>query len=514
MNLLIARLIGRRQELAVRTALGATRGQVVRQIVSESVLLGLAGGLLGCAVAAAGLRGVHAVAAEPFFQQLAFDVRVMSFALVLSFLAPLAFSILPTLRVLREDVRATLIEGSTRSVGSARAARGRSSLVVLQVTLAVTLLIVAALVVQSMQAVVAVDPGYDQSKLLMAQIDVAAWKVPDDQAALRLRQRVVDRVRQIPGVQGAALASHIPALQLIPQASFDIVGRPAPEERLRPSAGISTVSTDYFGVFDIPILAGRGFQSADASQPGAVAVISAETARRFWPAPAEAIGSTLRVGDATNAPIEATIVGVARNLANAIVSEGPAADIYLLDEHHPSRTSHIVLRADAPGALATSLRIAISEVDPDLPVYQMRTVSAAMADENSSNQLLSGLFAAFAMIAILLAMAGLYGVMSYAVSQRSGEIAVRMALGAPATSIARQVIGQSVKLAAIGVVLGVLGAYAMASMVASLLFGVTASDPVTYLGVVVLTLIAAVIATWLPMRRAATIDPLESLRHT
>jgi putative ABC transport system permease protein len=514
MNLLIARLIGRRQELAVRTALGATRGQVVRQIVSESLMLGLVGGALGLGLAWVGLRGIHAVATEPFFQQLAFDFRVLLFAIGLSFVAPLTFSILPTLRVLRDDVRATLSEGSTRSVGSATAARGRSSLVVLQVSLAVTLLIVAALVVQTMQAVVAADLGYDPSKLITAQVDVPAWKVQDEQAALQIRQRVLARVKQLPGAIGAASTTVLPALQLVPLMPFDIDGRPATDERSRPSAGLNVVSADYFAVVGLPMLAGRGFVEGDTSSSRPVAVVSAEAARRFWPTPADAVGSTIRIADTAGRPLEASVIGVARNLANPIIVEPPSPALYVLDEHRPTRGTNILIRAEAPGALAAALRAAISDVDPDLPAYRLQTMVAAMQDENSSNHLLSGMFAAFALIAILLATAGLYGVMSYAVSQRSGEIALRIALGAPTRSIARQVVGQSVKLAALGTLIGVIGAYGLARAVASLLFGVTPSDPATYIGAVALTLIAALVATWLPMRRAATIDPLESLRHT
>jgi putative ABC transport system permease protein len=514
MNLLIARLIGRRQELAVRTALGATRGQVVRQIVSESVMLGLAGGALGLLLAWFGLRGVHAVATEPFFRQLAFDFRVLLFAVGLSFVAPLTFSILPTLRVLREDVRSTLSEGSTRSVGSARAARGRSSLVVVQVSLAVTLLIVAALVVQTMQAYIEFDVGYDPSKLLTAQVDVPSWHVPDDEDALQVRRRVLARVGELPGAQGVAITTVLPALQLMPLIPFDIDGRAVPDERDRPTAGVVVVSTGYFDVVGVPMLMGRAFGEQDASSVRPMAVVSAEAARRYWPNPGNPIGSSIRIANPSGPPLEATVIGVARNVANPIASEPPVPTVYVLDEHRPTRGTNVVVRADAPGTLAGLLRTAISEVDPDLPAFQLRTLVTAHGEENSSNQLLSGMFAAFALIAILLAMAGLYGVMSYAVSQRSGEIAVRIALGAPARSIARQVVGQSVKLAALGTLIGVIGAYGLARAVASLLFGVTPSDPATYLGAVALTLIAALVATWLPMRRAATIDPLESLRRT
>lgn len=513
MNLLIARLIGRRQELAVRTALGATRGQVVRQIVSESVLLGLAGGLFGLLAAWAGLRGIHAFATEPLLRQLTFDVRVLLFAIALSFLAPLAFSIIPTLRVLREDVRATLTEGSTRSVGSLRAARGRSGLVVLQVSLAVTLLVVSALVVQSMRAIVIADPGFDPSRLLTAQIDVAAWTEPDDRAALRLRQRLIERVQAIPGAQGAAFTTVLPSLQFARQVPFEIQGRPASDERDRPRAGLIVVSRDYFSVVGVPLLAGRGFEAHDAAGSRAVTVISAEMARRYWGTPADAIGASIRVADTSGPAFDATILGVAGNTSEPDLAEVPMPTLFVLDEHRPARTMWVLVRAETPAALASALRATVSEVGPDLATYQLRTLVAAMADENSSSVLLSAMFAAFAAIAILLAMAGLYGVMSYAVTQRSGEIAVRLALGAPALVIAGQVVGQSVKLAAIGTAIGLICAYGLARAIASLLYGISATDAATYAAAVGLTLAAALVATWIPMRRAAAIDPAESLRH-
>jgi predicted permease len=514
MNLLIARLIGRRQELAVRIALGATRGQVVRQIVSESVLLGLVGGAVGLAAAWAGLQAIHAVAVEPFFQQIAFDWRVLLFAVLLAFIAPLGFSIVPTLRVLGDDVRATLSEGSGRSVGSAAAARGRSGLVVLQVALAVTLLVVSALVVQSMQAVVSADPGYDPSKLLTTQIDVAPWAVADDAAALRLRQRLLARVADIPGVQKAALSTVLPALQFAPQVAFDIVGQPYSESSGRPRGGLTVVTPDYFTVFAIPVLAGRAFEQADSASPHAVAIVSAEAARRYWGGLSEAAGAVIRLERDNGAVLEATVIGVVRNTGDPDLAAVPTPGLFLLDAHRPSRTTHIVLRADRPVDLADAVRQAVAEVDPNLPLSQLRTVSAAFADEQSSNHLLSGMFASFALVAILLAMAGLYGVMSYAVSQRSKEIALRLALGASSREIAGQVVGQSLRLAALGAVIGVVGAYGLAHAVRTIFYGVTATDPTTYVAAVGLTLVAAFVASWLPMRRAATIDPIDSLRQS
>jgi putative ABC transport system permease protein len=513
MNLLIARLLGRRQELAVRTALGATRGRVVRQVVAESLLIGLTGGLVGLVIAGAGLRTVHAVATEPFFQQIGFDIRVVAFAFTLAVFAPLAFAVVPTLRVLRHDVRSSLTDATARSVGGAVAARGRSALVVLQVSLAVMLLVVAGLVVRSMNAVMRIDLGYDPAQLLTAEVEIPPWKEADDLAALRIRQQLLTRVRQIPGVDGAALVTEIPALRFPQNSPFDIAGRDS-TSRDRPAAGVVVTTTDYFPVVAVPLVAGRGFDPADAGSRRAVAVLSAEAARRYWGNAEHALGAVVRLpaGDG-GAAIEATVIGVSRDTANPDVDQAPQPVVYLLDEHRPSRRMVVLLRAGAPAALAPALRAAIRDVDADLPLYQLRTAAAGFEDENSSNRLLVGMFAAFAIVAVLLATTGLYGVMSYAVSQRTPEIAVRMALGASVKAIAVAVVGRSLALAGLGAVLGLGGALALSQAMTAVLFGVTSTDPATYLGAATLAVVAALVAAWIPMRRAAGIDPIQSLRQ-
>ncbi len=512
MNLLIARLIARRQELAVRTALGATRGRVVGQIVAESLLLGLAGGLLGLAIGEAGLRAIHAVATEPFFDQIAIDWRVVVFALGLALAAPLVFAVAPTLRVLGHDVRTALHESNSRSIGGG-VRRGRAALVVVQVALAVMLLVVSTLVVRSMRAFVASDPGYDPAPLVTADIDVPVWKMAADDDARRLRQRLLERARTVPGVTAAATMTAIPAMDFPAPSSLDVVGRAGAGDRDRPAAGLAVVSPDYFAVTGIPILAGRGFTAADDQSSGAaVAVVSAETARRFWGGIAAAIGGRLRVAlPERPAPLEVTVVGVSRDTANPMTALAPEPMVLLLDAHRPTRDTYLVVRAATPG-IGPALRAALREVDGDL-AFRLRTVPERFADEQSSNALLGGLFAAFAVIALLLATAGLYGVVSYAVSQRTPEIAVRLALGASPGAIARDVVGGSLRLAAVGAALGLAGALALARAMSALLFGVTATDGPTYLGAALVAVTAALVATWLPMRKAAGVDPLQSLRQ-
>ena len=513
MNLLIARLIARRQELAMRTALGATRRRIVTQIVCESLVLGLAGGALGLAVAWGGLAAVRAVAYEPFFRQLAFDARVVGFAGTLAFVAPLVFSIVPTLRMLRADPATTLNDATIRSVGSRSTARGQSALVVLQVTLGVTLLVVAALIVRSMQAVNHIDPGYTVSGLISTHIEIPTWKIADDREAFRVRQALVQRAAVITGVEGVTTATELPALQPLETVTFAIANRTSEDRAGLPTAGITIASPAYFAVMGVPIVAGRGFADGDVASPAPVVVVSRAMAQRYWGDDSRALGAQLVLDPSSAHPVASTVVGVSADIANAGFDQPPRPQVYMLDAHRPARRFYLVVRARSPETLASGLRAAVRDVDADLPTYQLRTVEEAFADETSSNRLLSGLFAAFAIVAMLLATGGLYGVMSYAVSQRTSEIAIRMALGASARDVASKVMARSLALAGIGAALGLAGAFGLAQAMRSVLYGVGPADPGTYFGVLGVTGIAALLASWIPMRRAARVDPIKGLRQ-
>ncbi len=301
MNLLIARLIARRQELAMRTALGGSRGRIVTQIVSESLVLGLAGGALGLAVAWGGLVAVRTMAYEAFFRQLAFDVRVVGFAAALAFVAPLVFSIVPTLRMLRADPATALNDATMRSIGSRSTARGQSALVVLQVTLGVTLLAVAALIVQSMQTMTRIETGYAVSGLLSTHIEIPTWKIADDREAFRIRQALVQRATDIPGVEGATTATELPALQLLETVTFAIENRVSEDRAGRPSAGITVASPAYFAVMGIPIVAGRGFADGDAASPAPVVVVSRVMAQQYWGDDGRALGAQIVLDPSSDA---------------------------------------------------------------------------------------------------------------------------------------------------------------------------------------------------------------------
>jgi putative ABC transport system permease protein len=514
MNLLIARLIGRRQELAVRTALGGTRARIVRQIVAESLVLGIAGGAMGLALAWAGLAAVRAAAYEPFFRQLTFDGRVIGFAALLAFIAPLAFSILPAIRMLRADAAAVLNDATTRSIGSRSTARGQSALVVLQVTLAVTLLVVAALVVQSMAAITRINVGYPVAGLVSTHIEIPTWKVADDREALRMRQQLVERAASLAGVLGATTATELPALQLVEAVSVAIAGQTAADAAAYPRVGVTVASPSYFDVMGIPLAAGRGFAAGDAASPAPVVVVSRAMAKRFWGDERRALGAQVVLEPASaDARTASTVVGVASDVVIPGIDQAPRPQVYTLDVHRPARRFYLVVRASSPETLAPELRAAVRSVDPDLPTYQLRTVEEAFRDEHSSGWLLSALFGAFAIVAMLLAVGGLYGVMSYAVNQRTSEIAIRMALGASTRQVASSFVLRSLALAAVGAVVGVAGAFGLAQAMRSALYGIGPTDPRTYVGVVALTATAALVASWIPMRRATRVDPVKGLRQ-
>jgi putative ABC transport system permease protein len=350
--------------------------------------------------------------------------------------------------------------------------------------------------------------------LLSTHIEIPTWKIADDREAFRIRQALVQRATDIPGVEGATTATELPALQPLETVTFAIENRVSEDRAGRPSAGITVASPAYFAVMGIPIVAGRGFADGDAASPAPVVVVSRAMAQRYWGDDGRALGAQIFLDPSSGRHVASTVVGVSADIANAGLGQAPRPQLYVLDAHRLARSFHLIVRARSPETLAPGLRAAVRDVDADLPTYQLRTVEEAFADETSSNWLLSGLFAAFAIVAMLLATGGLYGVMSYAVSQRTSEIAIRMALGASARDVASKVIARSLALAGIGAALGLAGAFGLAQAMRSVLYGVGPADPGTYLGVLAVTGGAALVASWIPMRRAARVDPIKGLRQT
>lgn len=510
-NLALARMSGRRRELAVRTALGASRWRTLRLLLVEGLVLGLAGGALGLVVGDVGLRLIRAAAYEPFFELIRVDRNVLLFTAGVSILCPMLFSLMPFLMTADSQVSEALKEGG-RTAGAVRARRSRHALVVAQVALAMTLLVVATLVVRSMTAINRIDLGFDPHPLLTAQIVTPEWKHRDDGATARLQNDLLARLRRLPGVQAAAATSNLPALSPGARFTFVVSSRPAVRDADRPWARRLVVSEDYFRAAGLPLLAGRAFTPGDRADTELVAMVNVQAAQKYFGSPASALDARI----STDGPGEPAkwirVVGVAGDTSNPDLASPPEPQVYVPLTQRPSRAMALLVRSPRPADLASAVRAAVHETDADLPIFQLRTFDEAIKDELSSSVILAWMFAAFALLALILASTGLYGVISYTVGQRTQEIGVRMALGAVPGDIRRLVATQGLRLLAVGAGIGLVGAFLVSQTMRSVLFGVTTSDPVTYAGVVAAVTVSAVLAMWLPMHRATRLDPVRSLR--
>jgi putative ABC transport system permease protein len=510
-NLALARVSGRRRELAVRTALGASRWRTLRLLLTEGLLLGLAGGALGLAVGEASLRLIRAAAYEPFFELIRIDRNVLFFAAGISILCPILFSLLPALLTADNQVSDALKEGG-RTAGAVRARRSRHALVVAQVALAMTLLVVASLVVRTMIAINRLDIGFDPHPLLTAQIVTPEWKHKDDGAVARVQEDLLARLRNLPGVEAAAATSALPVLAIGARMTFVVSGRPPASDADRPWARRFVVSDDFFRASGVPLLAGRAFTSADRADTEAVAIVNATAAQKYFGSSTLALDARLTTAGPGEPPQWIRVVGIAADTVNPDVELPPEPHVFVPLRQRPSRAMALVIRSQRPADLAPAVRAAVRETDAELPVFQLRTFDEGIDDEMSSNRILAAMFTGFALLALVLASTGLYGVIAYTVGQRTQEIGVRMALGALPGDIRRLVAWQGLRLLAIGGAIGLAGAFLLSQTMRSFLFGVTTSDPVTYAGVIVSLAASAALAMWVPMRRATRLDPVRSLR--
>jgi putative ABC transport system permease protein len=509
-NLMLARATGRRGELAIRTALGASRWRVVRQLVTESLLLGVLGGAVGLAFAGAGLKMIRAVASEPFFELVTIDRNVLLFGLALSFLAPLLFSVLPAAHTTGADAGEALKQSSARTTGGA-ARRTRHALVVSQVALSLALLVVSGLIVRTMIAITRADLGLDPDRLLTLRMELPEWKY-DEARVAPFYDDLLRAIEALPGVDGVGAASRLPVIASPPSVAFAIEGRPDPRAEERPWAARVIASPGFFGATGIPLIAGRPFATTDDGSREPVAVVSAEAARRYWKTPAGAIGARVSLKAPGEPPSWTRIIGVVADVANANIERAPDPHLYLPMAQQPERAVGIVVRSEQPAALFAAVRGAIRAGDPELAISDLRTMAQAMDEDRSSSLVLTGMFVAFGVIALALAFTGLYGVIAFSVGQREQEIGLRVALGARPGEIRGMILRQGARLVAIGCVVGLAGAWGITQTIRSVLYGVTPLDPVTYVTVFIAICSSAAVATWLPARRAAKLDPVRSLR--
>ncbi|HEX8144777.1 MAG TPA: ABC transporter permease [Pyrinomonadaceae bacterium] len=511
-NLLLARATARHKEMSIRTALGAGRLRLIRQMLTESALLSLAGGAVGLLLALWGIDLLVALSPGnlPRLKEITLDARVVGFTLLLSLLTGIIFGLVPALQASKLDLISSLKEGGRSSMEGFSRHRMRSALIVLEVALALVLLVGAGLMIRSFQRIQQVSPGFNPNNLLAMELSLPRSKYAEKERIVNFQNQILERIGALPGVESVSSTWMLPLSGQDAGRGFDIEGyTPAPNERT--NAAFSAVSPRYFQTMEIPVRMGREFNEQDTAAATGVIIVNETFARRYFPN-ADALGKRVKLRGDDNPWL--TIVGVVGDVKHTELTAEPRTQLYLSSLQSPFPFINVVVRtANDPASLAAAVRKEVWAVDKDQPVAEVETMLQLVSNSVARARFNTLLLGLFAFVALLLAAIGLYGVMSYSVTQRTHEIGIRMALGAQRRDVLKLVVGQGMILAFAGVVLGLCAAFALTRLMASLLFGVTATDPWTFIGVAVVLSAVALLATVIPARRATRVDPMIALRY-
>ena len=523
-NLLLARAETRQREFAVRTALGAGRGRLLRQFMTEGVLLAIAGGILGLMLARVGVDALLRAypGSLPRTAEVAVDPAVLAFTFGVSILTGLIFGLAPLMHTQVKSLALALKEGGARGATGAARHHIRRGLVMAEVALAVMLVIGAGLMIRTVYNLTIVDAGFERSRLVTFQMSLAAADYPQPAARAQLYQRLLEKLRAVPGVQGASAMSGLPPNRQLDANDTDIGNYTAPPEG--PFENVDyyqSVMTNYFETMGIPIVKGRSFLASDAAS-GPVVIVNETLVNTFWKN-LDPIGQTLKPGFANFAQVpDFRVIGVAKDVKQGGVDKKTGTELYTLIDQRAMLpapvtgapgTLNIVLRTTLPPAsLRTALEGIVREADPSVPIVRLRDMDGVFEESIRRPRLLAQLLGGFAGLALLLAAIGTYGVLSYMVAERRREIGIRMALGADQGSVLAQIMKQGLMLTTVGIVAGLAGAFALNRLIASLLFGVQPTDLSTMVGVVATITLVAAVACWLPAWRASRVDPIVVLR--
>jgi predicted permease len=514
-NLTLARGSSRQREIALRAALGAGRGRITRQLLTESALLSLVGGALGVGLAAA-LTRVFLPLGEtmiPRLSEIAIDARVLLFAAGVSMLAGLLFGVAPALHASTGDLIDPLRDGQ-RSGASRSRRRVQSAFVVAEIALAVVLSVGAGLLVRSLIRLQHVEVGFRPERLITFSLDLPRARYPDENTSRSFYQGLLERLQGVAGVENAAVAVSLPPDQVTVTDNFTAEGQHYALGQSAPTGMMVVASDSIFRTLGIPLLHGRLFDARDRVGAEQVVIVSRALAARYYPN-GDAIGRRFRTGGPERPDNPwMQVVGIVDDVKYFGLAEAPPPAFYLPFAQHPWSSQYVVLRtAIAPQSLVSAIRETVWSVDPNLPLARIRTMDDIMSEAAADPRFRTFVLSSFGILGLVLAVVGVYGVMSYAVSQRAHELGVRAALGARPTQLMALVLRDGGLLAAIGIGAGIAGALGVTTLTEKLLFGVTPKDPVTFTAVTIVLSSAALLASWIPARRAARVDPLLAIRE-
>ncbi|MDP8980200.1 MAG: ABC transporter permease [Acidobacteriota bacterium] len=510
-NLLLTKGAARAKEFAIRVALGAARWRLIRQMFVESLLLSGIGGAAGLLLAAGAMRLIALLAPEDSYhlQELSLNPLVLAFTGAVVVLSALIFGLAPSFHASDRNGAEALAQGG-RAGSSGLSRRFRNILVVSEVTLAVILLAGAGLMIRSLASMLSINPGFRSDHILTLHVPLPDSKYEKTAQSRAFCNSLLDRVTRLPGVESAAIASGLPMLDTLSLSPFRIEGRRVPPSSERQMADQKTVSEDYFGVLRTPLLKGRSFTRQDAEREEAEVVVVNEAFIRHFLPDADPVGQVLIFG-AADKPIRKQIVGVVAGTRQMGLDTDMRPEIFF-PTRQVSRISLIMRTAGDPLRLASAVSEQVWSIDKDQPVADIMTMDKRMSESSAPRRFNMLLFAAFAALALLPAAVGMYGVLSYTVTLRTREMGLRMALGASPSQILKLIVGQGLAMTLIGIVIGTAAAFGLIELMRSLLFGISPNDPFTFIGVPLVLFAVALLASYLPTRRAARLDPMQSLR--
>ena len=521
-NLVLAKASTRYKEMAIRLAIGATRGRLVRQLLTENILLALIGGLLGLILTKPALNSIIAFSPSslPRTSEIGLDARVLLFTLLISLLSGVLFGLMPTFRISKVSFTEEL-KGSGKGASDAgRRNSVRNLLILFEVALSLLLLISAGLLAKSFLRLQAVSPGFDIKNLLVMRLSLPKAQFSKPESVTAFYEQLTSRIKNLPGVQSVGATSALPLSGANVRINFNILGRPPASLSEQPLTQYRITGPDYCRTMDIPVLSGRDFTERDTPQTHHVAIINESFARQYWP-DGSPLGAHIKIDDNNQAPREVEIVGVVGDVRHTGLHLDPAPEIYvpisqIPEENVPLLTNNmnwVVKTSAEPLLLAGAIRREIQSVNGNIPSGSTRSMEQFLSSALAPSRFNLFLIGVFAIAALILSSTGIYAVISYSVAQRTHEIGIRMALGAQKLDVLKLVVGGSLKVVLIGVALGLAGAYILTRMLSNLLFGISVTDPSTFVAMPLLLIIIALLASYIPARRAARVEPIIALRN-